>query len=139
MDNSFAAKLLQTEGEITLFELRTLLGLVAAVTISSNPLYADEAADKMVDEALPHMYHTCASVVEEAGGDEDMVVTVVGKITALSLYNRDIDIAQFATTDAQKNELSEAFLAEIAKGCGADQNALLGGVVDDAVKNTLGL
>jgi hypothetical protein len=104
-----------------------------------SPLYADDAAEKMVDEALPHMYHTCASVVEESDGNDEYVVEIVGKITALSLYNRKIDIAEYAASDAQKEELRETFLATLTAGCGEDEDALLAGVIDDAVKTTLGL
>jgi hypothetical protein len=122
-----------------LFELRIRLGAFATVLAFANPLYADDAAEKMVNEALPHMYHTCASVVEESDGDDEYVLVIVGKITALSLYNREIDIAQYATSDAQKEQLRETFLATVTAGCGADEDALLAGVIDDAVKTTLGL
>lgn len=122
-----------------MFEQRTFLGVFAAVLALGNPAFADDAAQKMVDEALPHMYHTCASVVDESDGDDEYVLAIVGKITALSLYNREIDIAQYATSDEQKEQLREAFLAALTAGCGADEDALLAGVIDDAVKTTLGL
>jgi hypothetical protein len=130
---------LQLGGKIAVFEQRTFLGIFAAVLAFGNPVYADEAAEKMVDEALPHMYHTCASVVEESDGDDDYVLDIVGKITALSLYNREIDITQYATSDEQKEELRETFLATLTAECGEDEDALLAGVIDDAVKTTLGL
>ncbi|KIC43374.1 hypothetical protein RA27_00515 [Ruegeria sp. ANG-R] len=99
----------------------------------------DEAAQQMVQEALPVMHYTCASIAEEANGDEEFVVAVVGKMTALSLYNRQINIEDHATTDEEKAQLREAFIAALSEGCAADKNALLGGVVDNAVKSTLGL
>lgn len=122
-----------------MFEQRTFVATLAAVMAFVSPLYADDAAEKMVDEALPHMYHTCASVVEESDGNDEYVVEIVGKITALSLYNRKIDIAEYAASDAQKEELRETFLATLTAGCGEDEDALLAGVIDDAVKTTLGL
>lgn len=93
----------------------------------------------MVKDALPVMHYTCASIAEEADGDEAFVVTVVEKMTALSLHNRQVDIADHATTDEEKAQLREAFIAALSAGCAADKNALLGGVVDNAVKTTLGL
>ena len=101
--------------------------------------FADEAAEQMVQDALPVMHYTCASIAEEANGDEAFVVTVVEKMTALSLYNRQINIEEHATTDEEKAQLREAFIAALSEGCAADKDALLGGVVDNAVKTTLGL
>ncbi|UAB87836.1 YmgD family protein [Ruegeria sp. SCSIO 43209] len=101
--------------------------------------FADEAAEQMVQDVLPMMHYTCASIAEEADGDEAFVVEVVGKMTALSLYNRQINIEDHAASDEEKAQLREAFIAALSEGCAADKNALLGGVVDNAVKSTLGL
>lgn len=101
--------------------------------------FADEVAEQMVQDALPVMHYTCASIAAEADGDEEFVVAVVGKMTALSLYNRQINIEDHASTDEEKGQLREAFIAALSEGCAADKNALLGGVVDNAVKATLGL
>ncbi len=100
---------------------------------------ADEAADAMVQDALPVMYHSCASVVEEGHGDEAFVYEVVEKMTAVSLYNRQIDITAFSDSDADAAQLHAAFVEALDAGCSADQNALLAGVVDIAVKVALGL
>ncbi|SMO84920.1 hypothetical protein SAMN06265380_11219 [Ruegeria faecimaris] len=100
---------------------------------------ADEAAEQMVQDALPVMYHTCATVVEESDGDEAYIFAVVEKMTALSIYNRQIDINDHASTDEDKAKLRETFIAALREGCAEDQHALLGGVIDNAVKTTLGL
>ncbi|WP_255431606.1 hypothetical protein [Ruegeria sp. THAF57] len=115
------------------------LAVLTALLVTPALTAADEAAEQMVQDALPVMHYTCASIAEEADGDEDFVVAVVGKMTALSLYNRQIDIADHATTDEEKAQLREAFIAALSEGCAADKDALLGGVVDAAVKKTLGL
>ncbi|WP_170753497.1 MULTISPECIES: YmgD family protein [Ruegeria] len=116
-------------------------GLILSAVLLITPTFAaaDEAAEQMVQDALPVMHYTCASIAEEADGDEAFVVEVVGKMTALSLYNRQINIEDHATTDEEKAQLREAFIAALSEGCAADKNALLGGVVDNAVKTTLGL
>ena len=111
----------------------------AAILVAPSVAMADDAAEQMVQDALPVMHYTCASIAEEADGDEAFVVEVVGKMTALSLYNRQINIEDHATTDEEKAQLREAFIAALSEGCAADKHALLGGVVDDAVKTTLGL
>lgn len=100
---------------------------------------ADEAAEQMVQDALPLMYHTCATVVEEADGDETIIYGIVEKMTALSIYNRQIDINDHAGSDEDKAQLRETFIAALREGCAEDKDALLGGVVDNAVKTTLGL
>ncbi|WP_217359541.1 hypothetical protein [Ruegeria arenilitoris] len=117
------------------------LGMSACAAILAAPcvVTADEAAVQMIQDALPVMHYTCASIAEEADGDEEFVVAVVGKMTALSLYNRQINIEDHATTEEEKAQLREAFIAALSEGCAADKDALLGGVVDNAVKTTLGL
>lgn len=113
--------------------------ICAAFLFAPSFALADEAAEQMVQEALPLMHYTCASIAEEADGDEEFVVTVVRKMTALSLYNRQINIEDHAATDEEKAQLRETFIAALSEACAADKNALLGGVVDNAVKSTLGL
>ncbi|WP_299636478.1 hypothetical protein [uncultured Ruegeria sp.] len=117
------------------------LKLAASAFLIAAPgsAFADEEAEQMMQNALPLMYHTCASVVEEADGNEKYILDVVGKMTALSLYNRQVDIEAHATSDEEQAALRETFVAALKEGCAGDENALLGGVVDNAVKSTLGL
>ncbi|RBW59109.1 YmgD family protein [Ruegeria sp. A3M17] len=117
------------------FKMSVCAAILAAPCVAA----ADEAAEQMVQDALPVMHYTCASIAEEADSDEAFVVTVVGKMTALSLHNRQINIEDHATTDEEKAQLREAFIAALSEGCAADKDALLGGVVDNAVKTSLGL
>ncbi|WP_170518579.1 YmgD family protein [Ruegeria atlantica] len=119
--------------------IKLRLFVCAAILAAPAVATADEAAEQMVQDALPVMHYTCASIAEEADGDEAFVVEVVGKMTALSLHNRQINIEDHATTDEEKAQLREAFIAALSEGCAADKDALLGGVVDNAVKTTLGL
>nr|WP_170573551.1 YmgD family protein [Ruegeria atlantica] len=118
------------------FSLRT--SVCAAILVAPCVANADDAADQMVQDALPVMHYTCASIAEEANGDEAFVVSVVEKMTALSLYNRQINIEDHASTDEEKAQLREAFIGALSEGCAADKHALLGGVVDNAVKTSLG-
>jgi hypothetical protein len=98
---------------------------------------ADAEAEKYVDDALPLMYHTCQSVVDESNGDNAYVDKVVRALVAVSLYNREVDISKFASSDADKAKLRDKFIAELADGCKDDKNALLAGVIDEAVADTL--
>lgn len=118
--------------------IKLRMSACAAILAAPCMATADDAAEQMVQEALPVMHYTCASIAEEADGDEAFVVAVVGKMTALSLYNRQINIEDHAITDEEKAQLREAFITALSEGCAADKDALLGGVVDNAVKTTLG-
>ena len=119
--------------------LKFSLAFTVALTLNSNVVAADEAAEKVVQEALPLMYHTCRSVVAETDSDEAMIVEIVGKMVALVFVNRNIDIAQYAKTDEEKSMVREGFIEALRAGCENDRDALLGGVVDVSVKSSLGL
>ncbi len=105
----------------------------------AGPVFADEAAEKLVDDALPLMYHSCKSVVDEADGDNAYIDKVVRALTAVSLYNHEIDISKYAKTEDEKTALRDRFVEAIKKECEADSEALLAGVIDDAVVYALSL
>jgi hypothetical protein len=98
---------------------------------------ADAEAEKYVDDALPLMYHTCQSVVDESNGNNEYVDKVIRALVAVSLYNREIDISKFAKTDADMKKLHEEFVEELVENCKEDKNALLAGVIDNAVADAL--
>lgn len=103
----------------------------------STAVRADAEAEKYVDEAMPLMYHTCQSVVDESNGDNAYVDKVLRALVAVSLYNREIDIEKFAKSDADKAKLRDKFISELVEGCKEDKSALLAGVVDEAVAELL--
>ena len=103
----------------------------------STSVFADAEAEKYVDEALPLMYHSCKSVVEEASGDNAYIERVIRALVAVSLYNRDVQISQFEISEEEKTALHDKFVALLKAGCGADNDALLAGVIDKAVSEAL--
>ena len=114
------------------------MAAVPAFLLSFNaPVSADEEAEKYVDEALPLMYHSCKSVVEEAAGDNAYIEKVIRALAAVSLYNRDVQISQFEIGDEAKNALHDKFVTQLKAGCEADNDALLAGVIDKAVSEAL--
>lgn len=117
--------------------LSSFLALALVPICLSLSALADDEAEKYVDDALPLMYHTCQSVVAESNGDNAYVDKVVRALVAVSLYNREVDITKFAKSDADKERLRDKFIAELAEGCKDDKNALLAGVIDEAVADTL--
>jgi len=100
---------------------------------------AEPTPELMVQEAAGLLHHSCDSLVEVTGADEEAIISVVKKMVAVSLINRQIDLAQYASTDEQKEELRNKFVEELRGGCAADRKALLAGIVDSAVKKVLGL
>ena len=117
-----------------LMKLAAMPVLLLALNTSAM---ADEEAEKYVDEALPLMYHSCKSVVEEASGDNAYIEKVIRALTAVSLYNRDVQISQFEISDEAKNALHDKFVTQLKAGCEADNDALLAGVIDKAVSEAL--
>jgi len=103
------------------------------------PVFADPAAEKYIDDALPLMYHSCKSVVDEAAGDEAYITKVISALVAVSLYNHEIDISKYAKSEADKTTLRDKFIAGLTKKCKQDNEALLAGAIDDAVVSALSL
>lgn len=101
------------------------------------PAMADAAAEKLVDDALPLMYHSCKSVVEETKGDAAEIEKVVSALVAVSLYNHEIDISKHVKTEAEKTALRDKFVEALGKECKRDKDALLAGAIDDAVVSAL--
>ena len=118
---------------------KALCGAAMAFAIGTTGAQADEDAQQMLMDAMPVMHYSCASLIAEADGDEDLVHSVVSKITFVSLYNHSIDLTQHAATDDEREKLRTMFFDEIREGCAPDKNALLAGVIDRAVMATLGL
>ena len=100
---------------------------------------ADPAAEKYIDDALPLMYHSCKSVVDEAAGDEAYITKVISALVAVPLYNHEIDISKHVKSEAEKTALRDKFVAELRKECERDKEALLAGAIDDAVVSALSL
>ena len=98
---------------------------------------ADEAAEKYVDEAVPYMQYSCKGLVEEAAGDNAVIEKAIRALIAVSLYNRDVDMARFDISDNAKTALHDKFVASLKRGCEADKDALLAGVVDQGVSEAL--
>ena len=112
---------------------------LAAATLAAPAVQAEPTAELMVQEAAGLLHHSCDSLVEVTGADEDAIVEVVKKMVAVSLINRQIDLADHASSDEERATLRAAFVKELEVGCAADRKALLAGIVDTAVKTVLGL
>lgn len=120
--------------------IRSIIAVGATIAlITSTGLQADPTPEFMVQEASGLLHHSCDSIVEVTGADEDAIVSVVRKMVAVSLINRQIDLSEYATSEDRSEELRTQFIEQVRDGCAADRKALLAGIVDAAVKNVLGL
>ncbi len=118
------------------------IALVAVLVFQfalAAPAFADPAAEKYIDDALPLMYHSCKSVVDEAAGDEAYITKVISALVAVSLYNHEIDISKHVKSEAEKTALRDKFIAKLRTECEQDNEALLAGAIDDAVVSALSL
>ena len=110
---------------------------VFALSMFASVVAADEAAEKYIKDAAPLMHHSCASLGGKFKDDKERIIEVVKLMVAVTLYNREIVITDYASTDEEKQVLREKFAARLKRGCDEDPNALLAGVVDRAVVHAL--
>ncbi|MFG6527840.1 hypothetical protein [Sulfitobacter sp. M23508] len=112
--------------------------VVAACLVTlASAAQADEEMERMLDEAMPHMHHSCESVLETYSNDEEAVAGIVRLMVAVSLYNRQIDVIAMVPDEAKRAQLRDEFTEELEAACDDDPGRLLAGAVDDAVKNTM--
>ena len=114
---------------MTRFALTLLCALVAA------PLAADSTITRnyVIAENAPYMHHSCASVIEAHGTDEDQMLFIVRHMVMLSLMNRAIDVEGIDLTDAQRETLRDDFIAALGAYCRADPDMLLAAAIDLSV------
>ena len=99
--------------------------------------YADEAMDRILNEAMPHMHHSCESILANYPDDEEKVAEIVGLMVAVSLFNREFDIEKEIPDDEQRATLRVEFIDRLEQVCEADPYTLLAGAVDIATKDAL--
>ncbi|MDV7145808.1 hypothetical protein R3X27_24280 [Tropicimonas sp. TH_r6] len=93
--------------------------------------------DRILDEAMPFMHHSCESVIANFGEDEEKVSQIVRLMAMVSLFNREIDIEASIPDEAERNTLKDEFVEALEEACEADPDALLAGAVDIAVKEAV--
>lgn len=112
--------------------------VVAACLITlAGAAQADEEMERMLDEAMPHMHHSCESVLDTYPDDDEAVAGIVRLMVAVSLYNRQIDVLALVPDEDKRAGLRDEFTEELEDACDDDPGRLLAGAVDDAVKNTM--
>ncbi|MFD0978032.1 hypothetical protein [Tropicimonas aquimaris] len=112
--------------------------IIAGLAVAfGGTAFADEEMDRILDEAMPYMHHSCESVLANYGEDEDQVAEIVRLMAAVSLFNREIDVEAEIPDEAERNGLKDEFVAALEEACEADPNTLLAGAVDTAVKDAL--
>lgn len=98
---------------------------------------ADVDIDAVYEQLSPFMHHTCGSIVETFGDNEDQIAEIVRGMVILSLYNREIDILAVVEDESDREALGAEFVEELEEACDDDPGMLLAGAVDIAVKETV--
>jgi hypothetical protein len=100
--------------------------------------FAEEVdIEAVIQSAMPHMHHSCESVLETYPDDDEAVAQIVREMAFVSLYNRQIDVLALVPDEAEREGLRDEFVEELEDACDDDPGRLLAGAVDDAVKNTM--
>ena len=98
---------------------------------------ADEEMDRLLEAALPHMHHSCESILANYPDDEDAVAEIVRLMIAVSLFNREIDVEAAVPDEALRATLRVEFIDRLEEICEMDPDTLLAGAVDIATKDAL--
>jgi hypothetical protein len=114
-----------------------LAATFACVFFLAGTAYADEEMDKILETAMPYMHHSCESVIETYGDDEEGIAQIVRLMAMVSLYNREIDVLKAVPDEDNRTLLKDEFVEELEDACDDDPGMLLAGAVDLAVKETM--
>jgi hypothetical protein len=119
-------------------KITKLAGITAFAVAFSGSAQAEEVdIASVIESAMPHMHHSCASVLETYPEDEDAVASIVREMAFVSLYNRQIDVLALVPDAAEHEGLKAEFVEELEDACDDDPGRLLAGAVDDAIKETM--
>lgn len=111
--------------------------MTGSLLASSNQAFADEEMDRILQEAMPHMHHSCESVLANYPEDEEAVAEIVSLMVAVSLFNREFDVLKEIHDEAQRKTLRVEFIDRFEQVCEADPDTLLAGAVDTATKDAI--
>ena len=123
----------------TMFRRRASTGCAAVglVALSGMAQAEDVDVEAVIQSAMAHMHHSCASVLETYPEDEDAVAEIVRSMAFVSLYNRQLDVLALVPDEGEREGLRDEFVEELEDACDDDPGRLLAGAVDDAVRQTM--
>lgn len=119
------------------FEATAAAAAAACLAALCGTAQAEEGIEAVIEAAMPHMHHSCASVLETYPEDEEAVAEIVRQMAYVSLYNRQIDVLALVPDEAEQEGLKDEFVEELEDACDDDPGRLLAGAVDDAIRNTM--
>ncbi|MFD0978242.1 YmgD family protein [Tropicimonas aquimaris] len=117
-------------------DFRNLATATACLLALGSVAHADEIMDEAIAAAQPHMHHSCGSVLDSYGDDEDQVAEIVRLMAMVSLFNRQIDVMAEVPDENDRARLKDEFVEELEDACDDDPGMLLAGAVDIAVRET---
>ena len=123
----------------TAFAHLLIAGCVAMVSAQQTAV-ADESrtVEWYLDQARPHLHHSCQSAWDMVMEDQDQFIDLVGTISAVSFYNHDFNIGRLTALPEDKQTLLQReFYEEIGELCRQNGASLLAGVVDTALTSAI--
>lgn len=118
--------------------------ILSAVCIGFLPTLSTATADEThtvewyLDQARPHLHHSCQSAWDMVMEDQDQFIELVGTISAVSFYNHDFNIERLtALPEDKQTVLQREFYEEIGELCRENNQSLLAGVVDTALTGAI--
>ena len=114
--------------------------LCFALVLTQQTTSADETrtVEWYLDQARPHLHHSCQSAWDMVEQDQDQFIEMIGTISAVSFYNHDFNIERLtALPEDKQDELQREFYEEIGEMCREDYKSLLAGVVDTALTGAI--
>ncbi|MBJ6373511.1 YmgD family protein [Sedimentitalea sp. CAU 1593] len=123
------------------FKVLRYLSSLPAATVCLATLGGTAVADEIMDDiiltAQPYMHHSCGSVLDTFGDDEEQVAEIVRLMAMVSLFNRQIDVLAEVPDEQDRAVIKDEFVEELEDACDDDPGMLLAGAVDLAVKATM--
>ena len=91
-----------------------------------------------MDQARPHLHHSCQSAWDMVEQDQDQFIEMIGMISAVSFYNHDFNIERLTALPEEKQAvLQQEFSEEIGELCKQNNQSLLAGVIDYALTGAI--
>ncbi len=110
---------------------------VAFVIACGGNAFSEEEMDRILTAAMPHMHHSCESILANYPDNEEKVAEIVGLMVAVSLFNREFDVEAEIPEEKQRATLRVEFVDRLEQVCESDPNTLLAAAVDIATKDAL--
>lgn len=107
--------------------------VIAMAFLTAPAIAADKTAQDYINEAMEFLPFSCVGLVDHLENDQDKIENAIGLMFAVSVINRDIDVEAIIQTEEEGNQFRDDIAESIRLACEDDIDALMAGIVDQAV------